>query len=156
MDRAEYRFDARVSRARPVVTGGMDMVRATMIRAAIAAAALVAGAALGAESLQALASVAPGVWQLHEIGAQGAGRAICVRDPRALLQIEHGTANCTQSVIDQSATKATVRYACPGLGNGTTNLSVESDSIVRVHTQGILRGAPFDVDYEARRQGACR
>lgn len=121
----------------------------------MAAVALAAGGAVGAETLVALGSVTPGAWQLREVGAQGAGRAICVRDPRMLLQIQHGAASCSQSVIDQSAKKATVRYACPGAGNGTTDLAIESATSLRIHTQGILRGAPFDVEYEANRQGAC-
>jgi hypothetical protein len=132
------------------------MKRAVMTRALAAGMLAGGGAMAAAQGVGALAQVQTGEWQLHEVGAGPAGRSLCVSDPRRLLQVQHGTAACTFRTITSAANAATVRYVCPGAGNGTTELTVESKSIVRLHTQGVQRGAPFDVTYEARFAGPCR
>ena len=108
-----------------------------------------------AQGVSALAQLRTGEWQVREIGATVPARSICVGDTRRLLQIEHGGAACNHRTIATGAKAATVRYTCPGAGTGTTELAVESGSIVRLHTQGVSRGAPFDTTYEARFSGAC-
>ena len=50
---------------------------------------------------------------------------------------------------------ATIRYTCPGRGHGLTTITVESGTVVRLQTQGLFHGAPFDLDYEGRWQGRC-
>lgn len=114
------------------------------------------GAVAAAPEPAAMAQVRAGEWQLHEVGTPGPARTLCVGDPRRLLQIEHGAAACSFRTIVSTADTATVRYVCPGAGNGMTELTVESRAIVRLHTQGVRRGAPFDVTYEARFAGSCR
>lgn len=99
--------------------------------------------------------VAPGSWSLHEIGSSDAPHALCVRDAGALLQVRHGASQCSRFVVDQGPRRATVHYTCPGLGYGRTTLAVEDEGVVRIQTQGLLRGEPFDFDYEARRTGSC-
>ncbi len=102
-----------------------------------------------------LERVQPGSWTLHEIGSKGRDRSICVRDVGALLQIHHGTAACSRFIVSETARAATVQYSCPGQGYGRTTVTLESPSLVRIQTQGLATGAPFDVDYEARRGGRC-
>lgn len=121
---------------------------------ALGAASGLGGYAL-AQGQSALSQVRAGEWQVHEVGTQTPVRAICVRDPRRLLQIEHAGAQCTHRTIAAGAKAATVRYTCPGAGAGTTELAVESGTSIRLHTQGVSRGAPFDATYEARFAGAC-
>lgn len=133
------------------------MIRGTVARALGAGVlAGVAAVSVGAEQLSALGQVRPGGWLIHEIGAKDPPRALCVSDPHRLLQIEHGAAACNFQTIANEGSAATVRYVCPGAGTGTTELTVESPSIVRLHTQGVHGGAPFDTTYEARFSGPCR
>lgn len=129
---------------------------ATMARAL--AAGTLAGGAGGAvaEGAAALGQVQPGQWQIHEVGDKAPPRALCVTDPRRLLQIQHGAAACSFRTISDESNAATVRYVCPGAGNGTTELTVESATVLRLHTQGVQRGAPYDITYEARFAGPCR
>ena len=132
------------------------MTRATMARA-LALGLIAGGAGLAAaQGVDALGQMRPGEYQIHEVGAKDAPRTVCVTDPKRLLQLEHGSATCTFRTITAGAQAASVRYVCPGTGNGTTDLTVESKSILRLHTQGVQRGAPFDTIYEARFNGACR
>jgi hypothetical protein len=125
-------------------------------RLAFAGLLLFSAAASGqGPRLAVLDAILPGAWQLHEIGAPPGGRAICVRDPGLLLQVQHGSVQCARFVLEDGARSATIHYTCPGQGNGRTSISVENGGLLRLKTQGIAGGAPFDYDYEVRRVGAC-
>lgn len=132
--------------------GGTMGVRRMIGIAVVLAAAGAAGAAQ-APRLAALAAIQPGQWQLAEPG--GTVRTMCVADPRALLQIEHGAAQCSRFVIADDRRAATVHYTCPGSGHGRSTISVVDGGQFHLQTQGIHNGAPFDIDYEARRTGPC-
>jgi hypothetical protein len=129
----------------------------------VAAAGLIAvsvAASAQAPRLDLVDRLPAGSWLLHEIGEAGADRALCIRDPGTLLQIHHPGASCARFVIAATAQSATVHYTCPGLGHGRTTLTLDVPppgvpARVRIHTQGLAKGAPFDVDYAARYDGAC-
>lgn len=105
--------------------------------------------------MAALGEIERGAWSLHEIGNAASARAICVRDPRLLLQLIHGSAQCTQYVIEDRPNSLTVQYSCPGQGYGRTTIKVEDRNLIRLQTQGLVKGAPFDFDFEGRRTGKC-
>jgi hypothetical protein len=131
-------------------------MRRHLPRLAIAGLIVVSvGAPAQAPRVPVLDLVAPGNWSLHENGSTDAPRAICVRDAGMLLQVRHGASQCSRFVVDQAPRRTTVHYTCPGLGYGRTTFAVEDEGVIRLQTQGILRGAPFDFDYEARRTGSC-
>ena len=126
--------------------------------ARLAAAGLLAiSAAATAQSphLTVLDQLLPGSWTLHEIGSTSAPRSVCVGDVGMLLQIHHSTTACARFVISAEPRSATVHYTCPRTGYGRTTLTVEGPALARIQTQGLANGAPFDVDYEARRGGMC-
>ncbi|MBX9881018.1 MAG: hypothetical protein K2X73_03505 [Sphingomonas sp.] len=116
-------------------------------------AALVAAAPAQAPAV--LAGIEPGNWQLRELGS-GTTRALCITDPASLLQIEHGMADCSRRLIDDSPRAATVHYTCPGAGHGRTVLTLETGRSLALETQGIDHGAPFDLRYQLTRTGACQ
>lgn len=118
----------------------------------LAAAGGAAGAAQ-APRLAALEAVEPGQWVLKE--KDGASRSICVADPRALMQLQHGGAQCSRFIVANDPRSATVHYTCPGAGHGRSTLSLESRDQFRLQTQGIWEGAPFDTEYEGHRVGGC-
>lgn len=113
------------------------------------------GAAL-AQAVDALGQMRPGEYQIHEVGGANAPRTLCVTDTKRLLQLAHGNAGCTFRTITAGAEAATVRYVCPGAGNGTTDVTVQGKTGLRLHTQGVQRGAPFDTVYQAQFNGPCR
>ncbi|MFW2851644.1 hypothetical protein ACM61V_06930 [Sphingomonas sp. TX0543] len=123
--------------------------------AAILVAAVATGAIAQEARMVALGGVERGAWSLHEIGNANAQREICVRDPRMLLQLVHGPAQCQQFVIEDQPNRVTVQYRCPGQGYGRTTIKVEDRHLIRLQTQGLMKGAPFDFDYEARHIGRC-
>ena len=128
-----------------------------VLRAAIAGALLVFGGggatAQRAEPLTALRAVERGQWQLKD--ATGRIRRLCVTNPTALLQIQHGAAQCQHFVMENTPRSATIRYTCSGHGHGRTTLTVETGKLISLETQGVADGAPFADLYEGRLMGAC-
>ena len=116
---------------------------------------LTAAAPARAPELVALTRIETGQWQLKEPGAAATARSLCVMDPAVLLQLGHSGAQCSRFVIADTPDTATVHYTCPGAGHGRTTISLETPRLLHIQTQGIAGGAPFDLDYEGRRIGAC-
>lgn len=131
----------------------MRVMRMVMV---IGAAAVSAGAAVPAQapSFAAFAKVERGMWQLREIG--GTTRPMCIADPATLFQLRSTKmTNCSRFVVENAPNSATVSYDCPGAGQGRTTISVETPRLMRIDSQGFDNGAPFAVEIEARRTGAC-
>jgi hypothetical protein len=128
-------------------------------RRALAGLLLVAGlgtaAPAHAPQLAVLTRIETGQWQLREAGSTTPAKSLCVSDPAVLLQIGHVGAQCSRFVIADAPDSATVHYTCPGAGHGRTTISLETPRLLHLQTQGIASGAPFDLDYEARRVGVC-
>jgi hypothetical protein len=100
-----------------------------------------------------MSQIERGQWQLKE--RLGSERKICFTAPVSFIQIAHGSTPCEQFVISQDQRAVTVRYTCTGRGQGRTTVTVETPRLVKIETQGVLDGAPFEQEYEARRVGAC-
>lgn len=122
----------------------------------LALAGVMAGAAMAAGAVQiaALGEVTPGEWQLKEIDGTET-KTLCLADPSLLFQVRHVGASCKRTVIDSAAKAATVQYSCASGGSGRTTLTVRSPQSIKVETQGMSGGAPFAVDYDAKRVGDC-
>ena len=110
-------------------------------------------AAVQSGTLTALAQVERGEWTLR--ASDGSTRAICVTDPRVLLQVRDRAAGCTNFVVENGANAGRITFSCP-TGKTDTRITVETPRLVRIETQGISRGLPFTEEYEGRRTGACK
>lgn len=132
-----------------------------MMRHGIALAVAAIAVLLGARPVPqaklppALAAIEPGQWQLREIGDAEPRRSLCVADPDRLVRLHHPDARCSETVVASDPQSVTIRYGCPGAGFGQTTISIETRTLIRVQTQGIANGMPFQSDYEGRRAGAC-
>lgn len=100
-----------------------------------------------------LGQIERGQWVLKE--RLGTERKICFTAPVNFIQIGHGNAPCEQFVIAQDPHSATISYMCAGHGKGRTTVTVETPRLVKIETQGVLDGSPFELEYEARKVGAC-
>ncbi len=135
------------------------MLLRRMMCAALAGASLLmvgGGSAVahrsGSQSV--LAQIERGQWLLKE--RLGTERKICFANPNSFVQIAHGPAPCEQFVVSQDTRQATIVYTCTGHGKGRTTVTVETPRLVRIETQGVLDGAPFELEYEGRRApGGC-
>lgn len=101
------------------------------------------------------AAIEPGQWELREEGRAGATRQVCINDPDMLVQFQHGPMHCSRFVVDDQPMSATVTYDCQGNGRGRTTIRASTPRALYLETQGIARGAPFDMRFEGRRTGAC-
>ena len=126
---------------------------AAMLGGALLAAAAIAGSA--ADTLHVLNRIEPGLWDIKSTDDRDGGRSLCVVDPADLLQLGHPHLSCSRFTIDNQAQQATVHYSCPRAGSGQTKLRVETPRLLQIETQGILRNAPFSMNFEARRIGSC-
>lgn len=115
---------------------------------------LVATAA-DAPPLAALQQLQPGRWTLSSHDSDFETRAICIGDPKILLQIRHPASTCNRFVVANDPRQAVVSYSCSGAGNGLTTIRIETPRLAQIQTQGVANGAPFDLAIEARRTGDC-
>lgn len=117
-------------------------------------AALIGMQAARAVQAAPLAQLAPGEWQLKEIGGTDV-RSVCAADPGALLQVQQPGQACARTVVDSAGRSLTVHYSCGGRGHGRSVLTVHTPRSIRLETQGIATGMPFNTDYDGRFVGPC-
>lgn len=120
-------------------------------------AAILAGGmpvAAQAPDLAMLGTLDRGAWELRLRGGSAPQR-LCVRTGREFIQIVHRQRGCTSLVVEDGRSSVTVQYTCPGEGYGRTTIRREGSGLVQIRSQGIQAGAPFSLEGEARRIGAC-
>ncbi len=108
-----------------------------------------------APTMTAIDDLQKGSWTLKARGSIQNGRELCLGDVVKLTQIQHGDADCSRYVIEDSPKKLRVSYKCGNLGHGVTEIRRESSDLVQIYSQGIANGAPFSFSAEGRHTGAC-
>ena len=104
---------------------------------------------------KALAGAAPGLWEIDGSRASGAPTRECVGDPLELAQFEHRGKRCSRNVLSGSGTAALIGYSCNGRDFGRSKLTLITPRSLRIETQGISDGLPFNYVLQARRVGEC-
>ncbi|MDZ7588817.1 MAG: hypothetical protein U5J78_06685 [Parasphingorhabdus sp.] len=132
----------------------LNSLKSSVIAVAFAGT-LAAAAVAQVPDLSLLAGLKSGGWVLKVRGSDEAPRKICLGDRSQLLHPEHVSTRCSQYVIEDTPNDLRVSYKCGALGHGVTSIHRETNNLVQIKSQGILRGAPFSVAYEARYTGAC-
>ena len=117
-----------------------------------------AGAALllvAAGQPSALNQAQPGIWEIS--GAPGARMPVrqCVADIAALARFEHRAKTCTAKIIKDDGTSTSIQYSCGGAGFGNSEIVVLTPRSLRISTQGISEGLPFNYVLQARRIDDC-
>ena len=102
-----------------------------------------------------LNQVMGGLYEIDTIG-KGNRPRLCVSDPMLFANYEHRGRACTRTVISDGPRGAIVEYNCPGRGFGRSVVKALTPKSLRVDTQGISGGAPFQYVFQARRVGDCR
>jgi|SRR6476469_7893590 hypothetical protein len=126
--------------------------KATLFLPAGMAAAV---ALVAAQPLPTLSEAQPGLWEVS--GAPGVGAPVrqCVADIMALTRFEHRAKPCTAKILKNSGSTASVEYSCGGAGFGHSDIQVLTPRSLRISTQGISDGLPFNYVLQARRVGDC-
>ncbi len=110
---------------------------------------------VAAQSPSLFAEAQPGLWEVS--GAPGAKAPMrqCFGDIAALARFEHRTSNCTAKVVRESSSSADVDYSCGGAGFGHSQVDLLTPRSLRISTQGISGGLPFNYVLQARRLDDC-
>lgn len=118
----------------------------------IAAAAMIL---TGAERPSALAQAQPGLWEIS--GAPGTSSPVrqCVSEIALLARFEHRANACSAKVLKDAASSTAIDYECGGAGFGHSEIDVITPRALRISTQGISGGLPFNYVLQARRVDDC-
>jgi hypothetical protein len=111
--------------------------------------------ALGAGPAAMLGKLERGQWLVKPYEKGAPARSLCVSDPKALLQLEHG-GGCSQEVLTADGNRAVVEYSCGGRGFGHSSIRLQTPRSATIDTQGMIDGRPFAYRAVARRSGPCR
>ena len=115
-----------------------------------------AAAALTAATLPPVLAGSGGLWEVSRSAAGSRANKICVPNASVFGQWEHRRMRCTRDVLSSSTTDAVIAYHCPGGDFGRSHVRVITPRSLRVETQGISQGFPFNYVLHARRVGECR
>jgi hypothetical protein len=127
--------------------------RSTLVLTASGIAAALA--LIAAVQPSALAQAQAGLWEIS--GAPGTRSPVrqCVADVAALARFEHRSKSCTARVIKDGGNSAQIDYSCGGAGFGHSEIDVITPRSLRIATQGISDGLPFNYVLQARRVDDC-
>ena len=118
------------------------------------ACSLMAGGALAAVTGP-LSSLEPGLWSVSRRANGSHAVTLCVRDFVELSQWEHRGRSCSRTIVSQTARETLVSYACPGSEFGHAKLTALTPRSLKIETQGIHAGEPFNYALFARKSGTC-
>lgn len=118
-------------------------------------ATFAAFALVGAGSAMIGLPTGAGMWEVSDNAAGLRPQRVCLADPMLLAQWEHRAAACTRVVISARDNETAIHYTCVGGGFGRSDLTMLTPRSLRIETQGISDGLPFDYVLHARRVGDC-
>lgn len=103
----------------------------------------------------ALAQTQPGLWEIR--GAPGVSAPVrqCVSDIASLARFEHRASTCSSRVLKDEGSSTAIEYSCGGAGFGHSEIDVITPRSLRISTQGISDGLPFNYVLQARRLDDC-
>lgn len=131
------------------------MARAGFAGVAIATVLIGVAAAAATPRSRALAGAAPGLWEVGGVPGLKAPPRACVGAPVELAQFEHRGKTCSRNVLSDNGTAALIEYSCNGRDFGRSKLTLITPRSLRIETQGISDGMPFNYVLQARRVGEC-
>jgi hypothetical protein len=117
-----------------------------------------AGAAIAliaAAQIPTLAETQPGLWEIS--GAPGMKGPVrqCVTDMRMLARFEHRSKACSSRVLKSVGSTTSIEYSCGSAGFGHSEIEVITPRSLRISTQGIADGLPFNYVLQVRRVDDC-
>jgi hypothetical protein len=131
------------------------MTRIATLLVGIGAIAATLAAALPAQQPAGLAQVQPGLWEVTGVPGSSAPIRLCVGDIAALARFEHRSRNCSARILHSAGSRTAIEYSCGGAGFGRSDIEVITPRSLRIGTQGISEGLPFNYVLQAHRIDDC-
>ncbi len=103
----------------------------------------------------ALSQAQPGLWEISGVAASRSPIRQCVTDVAMLARFEHRASACTATVLKDDGASTAIDYSCGGAGFGHSHIDVITPRSLRISTQGISAGLPFNYVLQARRVDDC-
>jgi hypothetical protein len=110
---------------------------------------------IGSQALPTLGEAQPGLCDVSGTPGGAAPVRQCVADIMALARFEHRARPCTARVLKNAGSVVSIEYSCAGAGFGHSDIQVITPRSLRIGTQGISDGLPFNYVLQARRIGDC-
>ena len=129
------------------------VVNPTLVKRVGAAAAAIV--LIGATQLPTLAQTAPGLWEISGVPGTKLPVRQCVGDVVSLARFEHRGKTCSARVLKNEGSSASIEYNCGSAGFGHSEIEVITPRSLRISTQGISDGLPFNYVLQARRVDEC-
>ncbi len=101
------------------------------------------------------AEAQPGMWEVSGVPGASAPVRQCVADLVVLARFEHRARNCSAKIVRDQETSSEIDYSCGSAGFGHSEVNVITPRSLRIATQGISGGLPFNYVLQARRIGEC-
>src|SRR3954470_4945987 len=117
------------------------MTRTLTLVLATGAAALALSAA---QAPSGLAQAQPGLWEVGGVPGAAAPVRQCFADIALLARFEHRSKSCSVRVLKEAGTAVQIDYSCGPAGFGHSEVTVLTPRSLRVSTQGISDGLPFN------------
>jgi hypothetical protein len=109
----------------------------------------------GASQPSALAQTQPGLWEISGAPDSKAPIRQCVGQVAALARFEHRSTVCTSKILKDGPSSTVISYSCGAAGFGQSEIDVITPRSLRISTQGISDGLPFNYVLQARRVDNC-
>ena len=122
----------------------------------VAAALMVATMPGAAEQPPSIAQVQPGLWEISGVPGVDAPARQCIADIAALARFEHRAKTCAAKLLKTSGSVTSIEYSCGGAGFGHSEIQVITPRSLKISTQGISDGLPFNYVLQARRVDDCQ
>lgn len=119
-----------------------------------AAGLLLLGAAPSAP--RALADVEPGWWEVSRSATGRDPRRLCLRDMAELAEAGVPGERCRRTIVTDRPDLLVLSLSCTRGDFARSQISVVTPRSVKLETQGIHHGAPFNFALYARRISDCR
>lgn len=118
---------------------------------------LLASAAAMAQPAKAptlLPGVQPGLWEVSRDATGRGARRGCMRDISLLATYAHAGDRCTRTVLVNTPRRLLMALDCTQ-GEGRAEITVTTPRSLKIVTQGVRGGEPYDLSIYARRVGEC-
>jgi hypothetical protein len=102
-----------------------------------------------------LAQAQPGLWEISGVPGTAAPVRQCVADFALLARFEHRARSCSLRTVRDGGTTGEVDYSCGPAGFGHSQVTLLTPRALRIATQGISDGLPFNYVLQARRIDDC-
>jgi hypothetical protein len=124
----------------------------------LASAVAIGGAALAVGAAQpptALAQAQAGLWEISGVPGAAAPVRQCLADLALLARFEHRAKSCSANTVREAGTSSVIDYNCGAAGFGHSEVNVITPRSLRIATQGISDGLPFNYVLQAHRIADC-